>query len=71
MALRMARSIKEGYKVSWLIARRLEMKGMGIHLPCLANEGEGLGRRDWLEHARVLMKRAEELRSRMHGDLRQ
>ena len=30
MAMRMARSIREGHKVGWLIARRLKMKGMGI-----------------------------------------
>ena len=69
--MRMARSIREGRKVSWLIARMLKTKGMGIQLLCLANEGEGIGRRDWLEYARVLEKRAEDLRSRLHGDLRQ
>ena len=71
MALRMARSIREGHKVGWLIARRLKMKGMGIQVPCLANKGEGLGRKGWLEYARVLEKRAEVQRSRLHGDLRQ
>ena len=47
------------------------MKGMGIQLPCLANEGDGLGWKGWLEYARVLEKRAKELRSKLHGDLRQ
>ena len=45
MALRMARSIREGHKVGWLIARRLKMKRMDIQLPCLANAGEKLGRK--------------------------
>ena len=47
------------------------MKGMGIQLPCLANEGGGLGRKGWLEYTRLLEKRAQELRSRLHGDRRQ
>ena len=38
MALRMARSIREGHKVGWLIARRLKVKGVGIQLPCLAKD---------------------------------
>ena len=71
MALRMARSIREGHKVAWLIARRLKMKGMGIQLPCLANDGAGIGRKGWLEYAGVLEKRANELRSKLHGNLRQ
>ena len=50
MALRMARSIREGHKVAWLIARRLKIKGMGIQLPSLANDGEGLGMKGWREH---------------------
>ena len=54
-----------------MIARRLKMKGVGIQMPCLANKGEGLGRKGWLEYARVLEKRAQELRFRLHGGLRQ
>ena len=57
--------------MSWLIARWLEMEGVGIQMPCLANGGGALGTRGWLGYARVLVKRAEELRSRLHGDLRQ
>ena len=71
MALRMARSIKEGHKVGWRIARWLKMKVLGIKMPCLANEGEELDRKDWLGHARVSEKRTEEQRSRPHGDPRQ
>ena len=56
---------------AWLIARRLKIKRMGIQLPCLPNDGEGLGMRGWLEYARVLEKRAKGLRSKLHGDLRQ
>ena len=44
---------------------------MAIQLPCLAIEGEGLGRKGWLEYAGVLEKRAAKLRSKLHGDLRQ
>ena len=44
---------------------------MGIQLPCLPADGEGLGKRGWLQYARVLEKRAQELRSKLHGDLRQ
>ena len=71
MALRLARSIREGQKVGWLIARRPKANGMGIQLPCLTNEGEGLGKRGWLEYAGELDKRAAKLRSKVHGDLRQ
>ena len=71
MALRLARSMREGHKVIWLIASRLKVKGMGIQLPCLINEGEWLGRRGWLEYAGELEKRVAKLRSKLHGDLRQ
>ena len=71
MALRMAKNIREGHKVGWLIARRLKMKKMCIQLPCLANGGEGLGRKGWLHYARVLEKRAHELRSKLHSVMRQ
>ena len=47
MALRLARNIREGHKVGWLIARRLKIKGMGIQLPCLPDDGEGMGMRGW------------------------
>ena len=57
--------------MGWLVARRLKVKGMGVQLPCLADEGEGLGVRGWLEYARVLEKRAKVLRSELHCDLRQ
>ena len=30
LALRMARNIREGHQVGWLITRRLKTKGMGI-----------------------------------------
>ena len=69
MALRMARNIREGHKVgwcSWLIAKRLKIKGMGIQLPSLANGGEGLGMKGWREYASVLDKKAKGLRSRLH-----
>ena len=46
MALRLARSIREVHKVGWLIATMLQMKGMGIQLSWLADEGEGLGKKD-------------------------
>jgi hypothetical protein len=71
MALRMAKYIREGRRVVWLVAKRLKTKGMGIQLPCLINEGEGLGKKGWLEYTMVLEKRAQELRSKLHGDLRQ
>ena len=45
MTLRLARDIREGHKVGWLVTRRLKTKGMGIQLPCLSNDGEGLGMR--------------------------
>ena len=70
MALRMARSIREGHKVGWLIARKQRVKGMGIQLPCLANEGDGLGMKGWRVYANVFEKREAELRSKLHGDLR-
>ena len=71
MALRLARNIREGRKVGWLIARRLKMKGMGIQLPCLPYDGEGMGTKGWREYASVLEKRARGLRSGLHCDLRQ
>ena len=71
MGLRLARSIREGHKVGWLIARRLKMKVMEIQLPWLADEGEGLGKKGWLEYAGMLEKKAEEQKSGLHGDLRQ
>ena len=37
----------------------------------MANEGGRLGKREWLGHVRVLGEGAEELRSTLHGDLRQ
>ena len=66
MLLRLERWIREGRKVGWLVATRMTMKGMNIRLPSLANEGEGLGVRGWLGYARVLRKKAEELRSELH-----
>ena len=48
-----------------------EDEGMGIQPPGLTDEGEGLGKRDRLEYAMVLEKKAEEQRSGLHGDLRQ
>ena len=71
MALRMAKYIREGRRVGWLVAKRLKIKEMGIQLPCLVSEGEGLGKKGWLEYAKVLEKRAQGLRSKLHGDLRQ
>ena len=71
MARRMTKNIREGHKVGLLIARRLTIKGTGIQLPCLPNDGEGLGMKDWREYASVLEKRATGLRSKPHGDLRQ
>jgi hypothetical protein len=71
MALRLARNIMEGHKVGWLIARRLKIKRMGIQLPCLPNDGEGLRMKGWRVYASVLEKRAKELRSGLHRDLRQ
>ena len=71
VALWMARSIREGPRVGRLVARGLELEGMGIQLPCLTIKGEGFGRKDWLRYARVLEKRTKELRSKLHGDLRQ
>ena len=70
MVLRLERWIRERRKVGWLVATRMTMKGMGIRLPTLANEGEGLGVRGWLGYARVLRGKAEELRSKLHCDLR-
>jgi hypothetical protein len=71
MALRLARNIREGHKVGWLIARRLKIKGMGIQLPSLPSDGEGMGRKGWRVYASVLEKRAKGLRSGLHCDLRQ
>ena len=71
MPLRLAKNIREGRKVGWLIARRLKIKGMGIKLPGLPADGEGLGVKGWREYASVLEKRATGLRSELHGDLRQ
>jgi hypothetical protein len=51
IALKMARNIREGHKVGWLIARRLKIKGRGTQLPCLPADGEGLGKKDWLQYA--------------------
>ena len=47
MALRLTRNVREGHKVGWLITRRLKIKGMGIKLPGLPAEGEGLGMKGW------------------------
>ena len=71
MAPRMARNMREGHKVGWLIARRLKNKGMGIRLPCLPNDGDGLGMKGWREYANVSDKRAKGLSSKLHGDWRQ
>ena len=71
MALRLAKSIREGDKVTWLIARRLKIKGLGIKLHGLPADGEGLGVKGWREYASVLEKRAKGLRSELHCDLRQ
>ena len=71
MALRLARNIREGHKVGWLIARRLKIKGMGIQLPCLPSDGEGMGMKGWRVYASALEKRAKGLRSGLHCDLRQ
>ena len=68
--MRMARSIRWGHKVGWLITRRERIKGLGIQLPYLVSEGEGLGKKGWLEYASVLEKRAAKPRSKLHGDLR-
>jgi hypothetical protein len=71
MALRLAKSIREGHKVDWLVARRLKIKGLGIKLPGLPADGEGFGVKGWREYASVLEKRANGLRSELHCDLRQ
>ena len=42
MALRLAMNIMEDHKAGWLIARRLKIKGIGIKLPGLPGDGEGL-----------------------------
>ena len=62
MALRMARIIREGHKVGWLITRRKKIKGLGIQLASLASEREGLGKEGWLEYASVLEKGAAKLK---------
>ena len=54
MALRLARNVREGHKVGWLIARRLKITGMGIKLPGLPAEGEGLGMKGWRVYVSVL-----------------
>ena len=71
MSLRLAKNIREGHKVGWLIARRLKIKGMGIKLLGLPDDGEGVGMNGWREYASVLEKRAKGRRSELHGDLRQ
>ena len=71
MALRLARYIREGRKAGWLITRRLKFKGMGIKLPGLLADGEGLGMRGWREYASRLEEKAKGLRSELHTDLRQ
>ena len=72
MAGRMAKSIREGWKVRQLmIGRREEIKGLGIELPYLADGGGGLGRKGWLGYAGLLEQRVRTLKSKMHGDLRE
>ena len=44
MAVRLAKLIREGTRVSWLVTRLAKIKGLGIHMPHLSNGGEGLGR---------------------------
>jgi ribonuclease HI len=71
MAVRLAKLIREGTRVNWLIARLAKIKGLGIHMPQLSNGGEGLGRKGWKEYAAVLDQSAVELKRKLHCDLRQ
>ena len=70
LAERLARYVREDRRVGWLVERRRKIKALGIHLPHLAAEGEGLGQKGWNSYAEQLEKRAEKLRRKLHGDLR-
>ena len=69
MAMRLVRLIREGHKVGWLIAKRLKMKKLGIHLPPQINEGGGLGTKGWRAYATRLEQRGAKLKQSLHGDL--
>ena len=71
MAVRLARLIREGTRVNWLITRLAKIKELGIHMPHLNNGGEGLGRKGWKDYATVLDQCAVKLKRKLHCDLRQ
>jgi len=70
MAVRLAKLIREGTRVGWLVTGLAKIKGLGIHMPHLSNGGEGLGRKGWKEYAAVLDQCAAELKKKLHCDLR-
>ena len=41
MAVRLAKLIREGTRVNWLVTRLAKIKGLGIHMPHLSNGEEG------------------------------
>ena len=69
--MRLARLIREGTRVNWLVTRLAKIKGLGIHMPHLNDGGEGPGRNGWKEYAAVLDRRASKLKKKLHCDLRQ
>ena len=70
MAARLAKNVREGRRVSWLIKRRKKTVELGIHLPYLAAGGEGPGAKGWCDYAAALEARVVEQKKRLHGDLR-
>ena len=71
MAVRLARLIREGSTVGWLVTKLAKIKGLGIHMPQMSNGGEGLDRKGWKEYAAVLDQCVASLKKRLHCDLRQ
>ena len=71
MAVRLARLIREGTRVNWLVTRLAKIKGLGIHMSHLNNGGGGLGRKGRKEYATVLDQCAAKLKKKLHCGLRQ
>ena len=70
MAVRLARLVREGTKVNWLVTGPAKIQVLGVHMPHLNDGGEGLGWKGWKEYAAVLDQCAAKLKKKLHYDLR-
>ena len=64
-AVGLARLIREGTRVNWLIVMLAKINRLGIHMPHLNNGGEGLGRKGWKEYVTMLDQCAMELKRKL------